>query len=1097
MYKLFSLIIAAGLSLNISAQKKSTTSTTTTSTSSSLTKSGTYSGLKFRNIGPAFTSGRIGDLAVDPNNPFEYYVAVASGGVWKTTNAGTTFTPIFDNEGSYSISCVTLAPSNSNIVWVGTGENNNQRSVAYGDGVYKSEDGGKTWKNMGLKDSEHIGKIIVHPTNSDIVYVAAYGPLWSEGGERGVYKTTDGGKTWERILHISDNTGVSDIVMDPRNPNVMYAASHQRRRHVWTYIDGGPESAIYKTTNGGKTWDNLTNGLPSGEVGRIGLDISPANPDVVYAIIIASHDKSGFFRSNDRGASWKKMSSHNTSGNYYQEIFCDPKDVNKVYSMDTWLMHTEDGGKTFVRTGEKSKHVDNHAMWINPNNTNHWIVGCDGGIYETWDHAENWHFKPNLPVTQFYKVALDNSEPFYFVYGGTQDNNSMGGPSRTTNAAGIVNSDWYITNGGDGFESQVDPLDPNIVYAQAQYGWLVRYDKASGEKVGIQPQPGKGEAAYRWNWDAPLLISPHNNKTLYFCANKVFKSTDRGNSWTTISPDLSRQIDRNKLPVMGRIWSVDAVMKNMSTTIYGNIVAFDESAMQEGLLYAGTDDGLIHVSENGGKSWRKTETFSGVPNQTYVNMIIASQHDVNVVYAAFNNHKNGDFKPYLLKSSDKGKTWTSITSNLPTRGSVYSIAEDHVNPNLLFAGTEFGVFFTVDGGKNWTQLKAGLPTIAIRDIAIHKRENDLVLASFGRGFYILDDYTPLRTITDDILNKEAHIFPVKDSWLFIQSTPLGGRGKSDQGESYYTAENPPVGAVFTYYLKDALKSKKDQRIDREAKLLKEGKDTPYPSIDELRQEDTEEKPYLLFVIKDEEGNVIRKLKSSPKKGINRISWDFRMFTTSPISLQRSAPDKYESWDNGPLALPGKYTVELHKSENGVLSQLVGATPFVVKGLDKQTLLAKDRKAAMQFHQQVAELRRSVKGTGKLYSETNERIKHIKAAIEQYPTVPLGLMKEVKELEKEMNAISLELFGDETLSKREFETAPSIDGRIGWIVYTTWNTTAAPTDAAKKYFKIAQEEYPVVLEKLKKVITSVKTLETKLDGYSTPYTPGRDENWKEE
>ena len=1097
MYKLFSLIIATGLSLNISAQKKPATTTSTATTSSSLTKSGTYSGLKFRNIGPAFTSGRIGDLAVNPNNPFEYYVAVASGGVWKTSNAGTTFSPIFDNEGSYSIGCITLAPSNSNIVWVGTGENNNQRSVAYGDGVYKSEDGGKSWKNMGLKDSEHIGKIIVHPTNSDIVYVAAYGPLWSEGGERGVYKTIDGGKTWERILHVSDNTGVSDIVMDPRNPNVMYAASHQRRRHVWTYIDGGPESAIYKTTNGGKTWDKLTNGLPSGEVGRIGLDISPANPDVVYAIIIAAHDKSGFFRSDDRGASWKKMSSHNTSGNYYQEIFCDPKDVNKVFSMDTWLMHTEDGGKTFKRTGEKSKHVDNHAMWINPNNTNHWIVGCDGGIYETWDHAENWHFKPNLPITQFYKVALDNSEPFYFVYGGTQDNNSMGGPSRTTNAAGIVNSDWYITNGGDGFESQVDPLDPNIVYAQAQYGWLVRFDKASGEKVGIQPQPGKGEAAYRWNWDAPLLISPHNNKTLYFCANKVFKSTDRGNSWTTISPDLSRQIDRNKLPVMGRVWSVDAVMKNMSTTIYGNIVAFDESAVQEGLLYAGTDDGLIHVSDNGGKSWRKTETFTGVPNQTYVNMIIASQHDVNVVYAAFNNHKNGDFKPYLLKSTDKGRTWTSIANNLPVRGSVYSIAEDHVNPNLLFAGTEFGVFFTVDGGKNWTQLKAGLPTIAIRDIAIHKRENDLVLASFGRGFYILDDYSPLRTVTEDILKKEAHLFPIKDSWLFIQSTPLGGRGKSDQGESYYTADNPPVGAVFTYHLKEAIKSKKDQRIEKEAKLLKEGKDTPYPSIDELREEDNEEKPYLLFVIKDEEGNVVRKLKSSPKKGINRISWDFRMFTTSPISLQRSAPDKYESWDNGPLALPGKYTVEMYKSENGVLAQLVAATPFVVKGLDKQTLLAKDRKAAMQFHQQVAELRRSVKGTGKLYSETNDRLKHIKAAIEQYPTVPLTLMKEVKDLEKEMNAISLELFGDETLSKREFETAPSIDGRIGWIVYTTWNTTAAPTESAKKYFKIAQEEYPVVLEKLKKVITSVKQLEAKLDGYGTPYTPGRDESWKEE
>jgi photosystem II stability/assembly factor-like uncharacterized protein len=982
-------------------------------------------------------------------------------------------------------------------VWVGTGENNNQRSVAYGDGVYKSEDGGKSWKNMGLKTSEHIGKIIVHPTNSDIVYVAAYGPLWSAGGERGVYKTIDGGKTWERILHISDNTGVSDIVMDPRNPDVIYAAAHQRRRHVWTYIDGGPESALYKTTNGGKTWDKLTNGLPSGEVGRIGLAIAPSNPDVVYAIIIASHDKSGFFRTNDRGASWKKMSGHFTTGNYYQEIFCDPKDENKVFSMDTWLMHTEDGGKTFKRTGEKSKHVDNHAMWIDPNNTNHWIVGCDGGIYETFDHAENWHYKPNLPITQFYKVAVDNSEPFYFVYGGTQDNNSMGGPSRTNNAAGIVNSDWYITNGGDGFESQVDYVDPNIVYAQAQYGWLVRYDKKSGETVGIQPQPKKGEAAYRWNWDAPLLISPHNHKTLYFCANIVFKSEDRGNSWKAISPDLSRQIDRNKLPVMGRVWSVDAVQKNQSTSIYGNITAFDESPKQQGVLYVGTDDGLIQVSENDGGSWRKIETFAGVPNQTYVNMILASQHDANVAYAAFNNHKNGDFKPYLLKTSDKGKTWTSITSNLPARGSVYSIAEDHVNPNLLFAGTEFGVFFTIDGGKTWTQLKAGLPTIAIKDMAIQKRENDLVLATFGRGFYILDDYSPLRTINEETLNKEAHIFPIKPSWLFIENSPLGGRGKSDQGESYFTADNPPVGAVFTYYLKESIKTKKEQRTEREAKLLKDGKDTPYPSIEELRKEDSEEKPYLLFVIKDDAGTVVRKLKASAREGINRIHWDYRMFTTSPISLQRSTPDKYESYDNGPLALPGNYSVELFKSVNGEITSLVAATPFEVKALDNQTLVAQDKKAAMQFHQQVAELRRSVKGTAKLYTETNERLKHIKAAIEQYPTVPLDLMKEVKALEEDLRTISLQLFGDQTLGNREFETLPSIQGRIDWIVYTTWYTTAAPTESAKQYYQIAQEEYPVVLDQLRKVITSVKTLESKLDGYSSPYTPGRDENWKEE
>ena len=670
-------------------------------------KTSTFSGLKFRNIGPALTSGRVADIAVNPTNSAEYYVAVASGGVWKTTNHGTTYSPIFDGQGSYSIGCVTIDPSNPHTIWVGTGENNNQRSVAYGDGVYKSNDGGKSWINVGLKKSEHIGKIIVHPNNSNIVYVAAYGPLWSEGGDRGLYKTEDGGKKWAKVLEIDEHTGISDIVMDSGNPNIIYAAAHQRRRHTFTYVGGGPSSGIHKTIDGGKNWDKLTSGLPSTTMGRIGLAISPVNPDYVFAMIEAEQDKQGFYRSTNRGASWTKMSKHKTSGNYYQEIICDPVDLDKVFSMDTWLHHTEDGGKTFQKTGEKSKHVDNHCIWINPNNTNHWIVGCDGGLYETWDHAANWQYKPNLPVTQYYKVAVDNAEPFYNVYGGTQDNNSMGGPSRTTTNHGIMNSDWYITNGGDGFESAIDPIDPNIVYAQAQYGWLVRYDKATGERVGIQPQPKADEDGLRWNWDAPLIISPHNNKRLYFAANKLFKSNDQGNTWECISEDLTRQIDRNTLKVMGRVQSIDAVMKNKSTTMYGNIVALDESPKQEGLIYVGTDDGLIQITEDNGKTWKKISSFSGIPENTYVNAIVCSQHDANTVYAVFNNHKQGDFKPYILKSTDKGLTWLAVQGNLPKRGSVYDIAEDHINKNLLFAGTEFGAFFSIDGGNEWTQLKAG------------------------------------------------------------------------------------------------------------------------------------------------------------------------------------------------------------------------------------------------------------------------------------------------------------------------------------------------------------------------------------------------------
>ena len=657
-----------------------------------------YSALKFRAVGPALTSGRVVDIAVHPEKPTTYYVAAAAGGVWKTENSGTSFSPIFDGEGSYSIGCVALNPSNLNEVWVGSGENNNQRSVAYGDGVYKSQDGGKSWKNMGLKNSEHIGMIKFHPNDPQTVYVAAVGPLWSAGGDRGLYKTTNGGESWKRILEIDEHTGVHEIHIDPRNPDVMYAAAHQRRRHVWTYISGGPSSAIYKSEDGGVTWNVLENGIPKGDKGRIGMAMAPSNPDVLYAMVEGTEKTEGFFRSTDRGASWSKLNKYNTSGNYYTELYVDPLNSEKIFSMDTWCHMSLDGGKTWNKINEKYKHVDNHCMWINPENTDHYIMGCDGGLYTSFDDAKSWSFHANLPITQFYKVAVDQDAPFYNIYGGTQDNFSIGGPSRTNSTSGIVNADWFITKGGDGFESQVDPTDPNIVYAQSQYGWLVRFDKRSGEKVDIKPQPGKGEAAFRWNWDAPLLISPHNPNRLYFCANKVFRSDDRGDNWTTISGDLSRQLDRNKLEVMDRVWSVDAVAKNKSTSIYGQIVAFDESPKKEGLLYIGTDDGLIHVSKDGGKTWTKKDGFPGIPARTYVNSLTASRYDENTVFATFNNHKQGDFKPYILKSTDAGSSWTSISGNLPERGSVYDLVQDNIDAKLLFAGTEFGCFFSQDGG---------------------------------------------------------------------------------------------------------------------------------------------------------------------------------------------------------------------------------------------------------------------------------------------------------------------------------------------------------------------------------------------------------------
>lgn len=1053
-------------------------------------------GLNFRLVGPALTSGRIADIAIPVSNPNTWYVAAASGGVWKTTNHGTTFSPIFDSYGSYSIACVEIAPSNENTIWVGTGENNNQRSVAFGDGVYKSMDGGATFTNMGLNNSEHIGNIIIHPSDENTVWVAAYGPVWSNGGERGVYKSTDGGKTWKKTLDISIYTGISEIAIDPFDPNILYAAAHQRQRKEWTYIGGGPESGIYKSTDGGETWKEINTGLPKGEMGRIGIAVSPVNPDYVYAIIEGRGDKGGFFRSTNRGENWTKMSGYATSGNYYQEIICDLTNKDKVFAMDTWLHHTENGGKNFNMTGEDKKHVDNHCIWIDPANSDHWIVGCDGGLYETYNQAKDWRFYDNLPIIQFYKAATDNALPFYNIYGGTQDNNSMGGPSSTISDAGVLNSDWFITNGGDGFESAIDPVNPNIVYAQAQYGWLVRFDKASGEKRPIQPMPSKDESAYRWNWDAPLLISPHDNKTLYFAANKLFKSENRGDDWQTISPDLTQQIDRNKLKVMDQIWSIDAVMKNQSTTIYGNIVALDESIKKKGLLYTGSDDGLIQVSEDGGQNWRKISTFQGVPSNTRVNMICAGVHDENVVFAVFNNHRSGDFKPYLMKSSDKGKTWISISGNLPERGSVYCIRQDHVDPELLFAGTEFGAYFSNNGGKTWTKL-SGLPTIAVFDLEIQKRENDLVAATFGRGFYVLDNYSPLRYLSKETLEKEAELFEIKDALLYVPATPFGLRGTGSQGANLWNAENMSFGATFTLYLKDVEKTLKEKRQSADKEAEKKKENLSYPEFDALLAEEQEEKTQLIWIIRNSENQEIRRIISSPKKGTQRVNWDLRKETTSPIRINKPEPGRYSDPDLGYLVTPGKYTVEVVSVKNGVITQLADKKEFNVTGLNNQTLLAQTNMELANFRNEVAEISRSVGGTNKLKQETENKLKLIEFAVKTYPNTDINLLKEIDQLKKQMDECDRMMYGDNIRSKYEFETLPGITGRLGMIENQLFATTTGISETQRENLIQVMEEYTALRLKLDDAIKRLKFIEQKLAENGIPYTQGKDENWKED
>src|SRR5262245_25415081 len=1056
----------------------------------------TFNGLRLRSLGPAFTSGRVVGFAVDPTSASRYYVAVASGGVWKTLNNGTTWTSVFDNEGSYSIGAIAVDPKNPSTVWVGTGENNSQRSVSYGNGVYRSDDGGRSWKNVGLKTSEHIGRIAIDPKDSSVVYVAAQGPLWGPGGERGLFKTTDGGKTWKNVLNISENTGVTDVVVDPQDPNTVYAASYQRRRHMWTLIDGGPESALYKSTDEGATWNKLRAGLPTVELGRIGIAISPVDSNVIYATVEAADRKGGIFRSSDRGGSWERRNEFDAGAMYYARIVADPKDVDRIYVMNVFLMVSDDGGRTVRRLGEKNKHVDNHDIWIDPANTDHYLVGCDGGIYESYDRGQNWDFKQNLPVPQFYDITTDNAKPFYNVYGGTQDNFSFGGPSRTRSSSGIVNSDWFVTNGGDGFRSQVDPEDPNTIYASLQHGVIVRFDKRTGQRIGIQPQPERNEDPPRWNWDSPFIISPHSHTRLYMASETLYRSDDRGDTWQLISGPLSRGLDRDKLPVMGKVWGIDAVAKNASTAFFGNVSALAESQKKEGLIYVGTDDGLLQITEDGGKNWRKIEKFPGVADMSYVSRIITSNHDANTAYVAFDNHQNADFKPYLLKTTDAGRTWTSLSANLPKNGPVWAVAEDHVNPNLLFTGTEFGLYFSLDGGQKWVQLKGGLPTIAVRDLNIQKRENDLVVATFGRGIYILDNYTPLRSIKPETLRQEATVFPVKDALMYIQSQPLGGRGKSFQGERFFTADNPPYGATVTWYLKEAIKTRKEKRQESERDAEKKGAPVGWPSGAELRAEEEEEAPTIIITITDSSDNVVRRLTGPVSGGIQRLTWDLRY----PAANLSAPPPPDADFDfeppSGPLVMPGTYKATVVKRVDGVVTQLGPPQQFQVVVEGQENMSPSDQTALVEFQTKAMRLQRAASGATQAANQLRPRLTAIKRAIAETPSLPQRLQEDATVLERRTNEILRALSGDNAARQRNINTPPSINDRIGYVVGAQRMSISRPTQTQIAQYNAAAQEFESTLGQLRQLIeTDLARLEKQLEAAGAPWTPGRIPEWK--
>ena len=1053
---------------------------------------GAVSSLKFRSIGPAWCSGRIADFAVNPNNSSEYYVGVASGNLWKTKNNGITWKPIFDKYGSYSIGVVELDPNNTNVIWVGTGENNHQRALGYGDGVYKSVDGGESFKNMGLKESRQIGGIVIDPRDSDVVLVACEGSVWGPGGDRGLYKSKNGGENWNKVLEISENTGVNNIVMDPSNPDIMYATTEQRRRHHYGKINGGPESSVYKSTDGGENWTEIKKGLPKVDMGGMGIAVSSVDPNVVYVIVEAAEGKGGFYRSTNKGETWNRMSDHHSSGQYYNEIYCDPKDADKVYSVETYTHYTEDAGKTWKRLGNNNKHVDDHAIWIDPSNTEHMLVGSDGGIYETYDHGSHWDFKENLPVTQFYRLAVDNAEPFYNVYGGTQDNNSTGGPSQNTSSKGVTNDEWIVTLGGDGFWQAIDPENSNIVYSEYQYGNMFRYNKVTGEKVNIKPRERKGEESYKWNWNTPLFISPNDNKTLYAAANKVFKSTDRGNSWEVISEDLTAQKDRDELKIMDKYWSIDAVRKHVSTSLWGTIVALDESRVKKGLIYAGSDDGVISITEDNGQNWQKTTAQDlGIPKYTYVSDIQADKFDENVVYVTFDNRKMDDLKPYVFKSTNKGKTWKSISSTFPENHTVHSIQQDHKNAQLLFAGTEFGVFISLDGGEKWMQLKSGLPTIAVRDLTIQERENDLVLATFGRGFYILDDYTPLRNLSESMLEEnDAHIFDVKDADMYVQTNSRG-----NQGSTYYVAKNPKYGAHIRYYMKDIPNSTKAERKEREKELFKEGKFIPQPSWREMELEALEEGAHLIFTIKDAEGNAVRTLTKKASKGMSEIIWDLRYPSPRPILTEKFNPAA-ESKAGWPV-MPGEYSITMQMWHNDSLSELAGPVAFNVQKLFEDDRTGTQRKVIAAFDQKVSNMVRVSNAVSKSISASKKNVASMLQTMYNMEKIPENEVAVAREVTNQLEELRFKMEGVKAKASGE-EIPPAqvpISNRVSAVAYARYASTGKVTETEKVGYEIAKEEMQPVIDELTNVIENkIAVIQAQLEAMDATWTPGRIPKW---
>jgi photosystem II stability/assembly factor-like uncharacterized protein len=955
--------------------------------------------LQFRSIGPANMGGRIDDIAVVENNPSTFYVGAATGGVWKTTNNGTTFEPIFDGQGSTSIGDIAIAPSDPSIVWVGTGEPNNRQSSSWGDGIYRSLDAGKTWANMGLRETKHIGRVVIDARDPNIVYVAAVGHLWGPNKERGVFKTTDGGKTWTNVLFVNEDTGVIDLAMDPESPMTLYAAAYQRRRTPWGFNGGGPSSALYKTIDGGATWIKLTKGLPEGITGRIGVDIYRRNPNILYALV--ENAKGGTFRSDDRGETWRKLSDMDSRPMYYSQIRIDPNNDQRIWQLAAPMYFSDDGGKTWTINFGQRIHGDFHAMWIDPANSNHVLTGSDGGVHVSYDRGRTWDFINTIPLGQFYEVSLDNQKPFW-VYGGLQDNGSWSGPSGTLNQEGITNDDWFRTGGGDGFYSVVDPTDPSIIYVESQNGSVSRLELKTGERKSIKPEPRAGEKRYRFDWNSPIVISPHNNRTIYFAGNRVFRSTNRGGTWTW-SDDLTKDQDREKVPIMGALPDKTTLSRHDGVETFGQIVTLAESPIKEGLLYAGTDDGNLQISRDSGRTWKNIiDKVSGVPKNTYVSRIVPSRYAEGTAYLTLDGHRADDYNTYVFLTTDYGESWKPIKSNLPAGVTARVIREHPLNQNLLFLGTEFGAYVSFDRGGRWTRLKGNLPLVRVDDIQIHPRDNALVLATHGRSVWVLDDLSPLERASENILTSDIHLFNVAPATHFR----LYGR-KGNTGHKWFAAPNPPYGAVINYYVKD--KPKDDVKI----------------------------------IITDKNGAVVRDLKGPKEAGLNRIVWDLRLNPPAPPPEGQGEGGGFFGTPRGPRVQPGSYAIKIAVGDKTATGNVT------VEEDPRIQIVEADRGKLNEAIAKVYALQKSADAARKTMQSLKTQITTLQNSLKENTDVSKPVNDSVQKLSDQLAAIQKKLVSAPDASGSAGPALPDeprpLLSQITGVAFGLDSYTAAPTE----------------------------------------------------